>query len=221
MEFNEVFADLGLSEPLLAAVAEAGYEVPTPIQQKAIPLVLRGVDVLGCAQTGTGKTASYALPIIDILSSGTSKPRMPRCLILAPTRELAQQIADNFAGYGTNHSLRQALLIGGEGFSLQEAALGKDPDILIATPGRLIDMFERGRIMLGGVKVLVIDEADRMLDMGFIPDVERIVPDPAAYPPDADVLRHARARDQEARQGVSDQPQGSEASLRRPRWQAP
>ena len=175
MEFNEVFADLGLSEPLLAAVAEAGYEVPTPIQQKAIPLVLRGVDVLGCAQTGTGKTASYALPIIDILSSGTSKPRMPRCLILAPTRELAQQIADNFAGYGTNHSLRQALLIGGEGFSLQEAALGKDPDILIATPGRLIDMFERGRIMLGGVKVLVIDEADRMLDMGFIPDVERIV----------------------------------------------
>ena len=175
MEFNEVFADLGLSEPLLAAVAEAGYEVPTPIQQQAIPLVLRGVDVLGCAQTGTGKTASYALPIIDILSSGTSKPRMPRCLILAPTRELAQQIADNFAGYGTNHSLRQALLIGGEGFSLQEAALGKDPDILIATPGRLIDMFERGRIMLGGVKVLVIDEADRMLDMGFIPDVERIV----------------------------------------------
>ena len=175
MELNEGFADLGLSEPLLAAVAEAGYEAPTPIQQKAIPLVLRGVDLLGCAQTGTGKTASYALPIIDILSSGTGKSRMPRCLILAPTRELAQQIADNFATYGTNHSLRQALLIGGEGFSLQEAALSKDPDILIATPGRLIDMFERGRIMLGGVKVLVIDEGDRMLDMGFIPDVERIV----------------------------------------------
>ena len=175
MELNEGFADLGLSEPLLAAVAGAGYEAPTPIQQKAIPLVLRGVDLLGCAQTGTGKTASYALPIIDILSSGTGKPRMPRCLILAPTRELAQQIADNFVTYGANHSLRQALLIGGEGFTLQEAALGKDPDILIATPGRLIDMFERGRIMLGGVKVLVIDEADRMLDMGFIPDVERIV----------------------------------------------
>ena len=175
MELNEGFADLGLSEPLLAAVAGAGYEAPTPIQHKAIPLVLRGVDLLGCAQTGTGKTASYALPIIDILSAGTGKPRMPRCLILAPTRELAQQIADNFATYGTNHSLRQALLIGGEGFTLQEAALGKDPDILIATPGRLIDMFERGRIMLGGVKVLVIDEADRMLDMGFIPDVERIV----------------------------------------------
>ena len=175
VELNEGFADFGLSEPLLAAVAAAGYETPTPIQQKAIPLVLRGVDLLGCAQTGTGKTASYALPIIDILSSGTGKPRMPRCLILAPTRELAQQIADNVATYGANHSLRQALLIGGEGFTLQEAALGKDPDILIATPGRLIDMFERGRIMLGGVKVLVIDEADRMLDMGFIPDVERIV----------------------------------------------
>ena len=175
VDLTEEFADLGLSEPLLAAVAEAGYEAPTPIQQKAIPLVLRGVDLLGCAQTGTGKTASYALPIIDILSDGVGKPRMPRCLILAPTRELAQQIADNFATYGTNHSLRQALLIGGEGFSLQEAALGKDPDVLIATPGRLIDMFERGRIMLGGVRVLVIDEADRMLDMGFIPDVERIV----------------------------------------------
>ena len=175
VELTDGFAELGLSEPLLAAVAEAGYEAPTPIQHKAIPLVLRGVDLLGCAQTGTGKTASYALPIIDILSGGVGKPRMPRCLILAPTRELAQQIADNFATYGTKHSLRQALLIGGEGFSLQEAALGKDPDILIATPGRLIDMFERGRIMLGGVKVLVIDEADRMLDMGFIPDVERIV----------------------------------------------
>ena len=175
MDSIEGFADLGLSEPLLAAVAGAGYEAPTPIQHKAIPLILRGVDLLGCAQTGTGKTASYALPIIDILSAGIGKPRMPRCLILAPTRELAQQIADNFAIYGANHSLRQALLIGGEGFTLQEAALGKDPDILIATPGRLIDMFERGRIMLGGVKVLVIDEADRMLDMGFIPDVERIV----------------------------------------------
>ena len=175
MESTEEFAALGLNEPLLAAVAEAGYETPTPIQYKAIPLVLRGVDVLGCAQTGTGKTASYALPIIDILSAGTGKPRMPRCLILAPTRELAQQIADNFAVYGANHSLRRALLIGGEGFSLQEAALGRDPDIVIATPGRLIDFFERGRLMLGGVKTLVIDEADRMLDMGFIPDVERIV----------------------------------------------
>ena len=175
VDSTEGFADLGLSEPLLAAVADAGYTAPTPIQHKAIPLVLRGVDVLGCAETGTGKTASYALPIIDILSMGIGKPRMPRCLILAPTRELAQQIADNFGSYGARHSLRRALLIGGEGFSLQEAALGKDPDILIATPGRLIDLFERGRIMLGGVKILVIDEADRMLDMGFIPDVERIV----------------------------------------------
>ena len=210
VELNEGFADLGLSEPLLAAVAGAGYEAPTPIQQKAIPLVLRGVDLLGCAQTGTGKTASYALPIIDILSSGTGKPRMPRCLILAPTRELAQQIADNFVTYGANHSLRQALLIGGEGFTLQEAALGKDPDILIATPGRLIDMFERGRIMLGGVKVLVIDEADRMLDMGFIPDVERIVQTLPRIRQTLMFLRHPRARDQEARQGVPDQPQGGE-----------
>ena len=175
VESTERFADLGLSEPLLAAIADAGYETPTPIQQQAVPLVLRGVDLLGCAQTGTGKTACYALPIIDILSEGIGKPRMPRCLILAPTRELAQQITDNFATYGAKHSLRRALLIGGEGFSLQEAALAKEPDILIATPGRLIDMFERGRIMLGGVKILVIDEADRMLDMGFIPDVERIV----------------------------------------------
>ena len=174
-EATERFADLGLSDEVLAAVAEAGYATPTPIQRKAIPLVLRGVDVLGCAETGTGKTASYALPIIDVLSAGVGKPRMPRCLILAPTRELAQQIAGNFVVYGARHGLRQALLIGGEGFSLQEAALGKDPDILIATPGRLMDMFERGRIMMGGVKILVIDEADRMLDMGFIPDVERIV----------------------------------------------
>jgi len=174
-EATEGFADLGLSDERLTAVADAGYTVPTPIQRKAIPLVLRGVDLLGCAQTGTGKTASYALPIIDILGAGTGKPRMPRCLVLAPTRELAQQIADNFAVYGAGRGPRQALLIGGEGFSLQEAALARDPDVLIATPGRLMDMFERGRIMMGGVKILVIDEADRMLDMGFIPDVERIV----------------------------------------------
>jgi superfamily II DNA/RNA helicase len=174
-ETTERFEDLGLSDEVLAAVAESGYQSPTPIQQKSIPLVLRGVDLMGCAQTGTGKTAAYALPIIDILSGGVGKPRMPRCLILAPTRELAQQIAANFETYGTKNTLRQALLIGGEGFSLQEAALNKDPDILIATPGRLMDMFERGRIMMSNVKILVIDEADRMLDMGFIPDVEKIV----------------------------------------------
>ncbi len=174
-ETIETFDDLGLSTELLEAVAAAGYSAPTPIQHKAIPLVLRGVDLLGCAQTGTGKTASYALPIIDILSSGVGKPRMPRCLVLAPTRELAQQISDNFETYGARHTLRRALLIGGEGFSQQEAALGKDPDILIATPGRLLDMFERGRVMMSGTKILVIDEADRMLDMGFIPDVERLV----------------------------------------------
>ena len=174
-EATEGFANLGLSDERLAAVAAAGYTAPTPIQRKAIPLVLRGVDLLGCAQTGTGKTASYALPILDILGAGSGKPRMPRCLVLAPTRELAQQIADNFTVYGAGSGPRQALLIGGEGFSLQEAALARDPDVLIATPGRLMDMFGRGRIMMGGVKILVIDEADRMLDMGFIPDVERIV----------------------------------------------
>ncbi|MBF0335924.1 MAG: DEAD/DEAH box helicase, partial [Alphaproteobacteria bacterium] len=169
------FADLGLSPEVLRAVEEVGYTEPTPIQQQAIPVVLMGRDVLGCAQTGTGKTASFTLPMIEILAAGRAKARMPRSLILAPTRELATQVALNFETYGKYHKLTMAKLIGGESFSDQEKLLDRGVDVLIATPGRLIDLFERGRILLNDVKILVIDEADRMLDMGFIPDVERIV----------------------------------------------
>ncbi len=169
------FESLGLSAPVLQAVAEKGYTQPTPIQEKAIPIVLMGRDVLGCAQTGTGKTASFVLPMIDILAEGRAKMRMPRSLILEPTRELAAQVAENFEIYGKNHKLNMALLIGGVSFDDQERALEKGADVLIATPGRLLDHFERGKVLLNDVKVLVIDEADRMLDMGFIPDVERIV----------------------------------------------
>ncbi|CAA7625181.1 DEAD/DEAH box helicase [Magnetospirillum sp. SS-4] len=169
------FEDLGLGSELLQALAEAGYTTPTPIQAQAIPVVLMGRDVLGCAQTGTGKTASFTLPMIEILAAGRAKARMPRSLILAPTRELAAQVADNFDKYGKYHKLNKALIIGGESMSDQVALLDRGVDVLIATPGRLLDMFERGRILLNDVKVLVIDEADRMLDMGFIPDVERIV----------------------------------------------
>ena len=169
------FADLGLSSELLHSIIDAGYDKPTPIQEKSIPYVLMGRDVLGGAQTGTGKTASYALPIIDILDNGTTKARLPRALVLAPTRELAQQIANNFSLYAKRHSLKHLTLIGGESMGDQERALDANPDVLIATPGRLLDLFERGIILLSGVKILVIDEADRMLDMGFIPDVERIV----------------------------------------------
>jgi superfamily II DNA/RNA helicase len=169
------FRELGLSEELLKAVEEAGYTKPTPIQEQAIPIVLMGRDVLGCAQTGTGKTAGFTLPMIEILAAGRAKARMPRSLILAPTRELAAQVADNFDKYGKYHKLNKALIIGGESMSDQVALLDRGVDVLIATPGRLLDMFERGRILLNDVKVLVIDEADRMLDMGFIPDVQRIV----------------------------------------------
>ena len=169
------FADLGLSDELTAAVSALGYETPTPIQEQSIPLVLMGRDILGSAQTGTGKTASFTLPMIDILANGRAKARMPRSLILAPTRELAAQVADNFNQFATNHNLSMALLIGGVSFADQEAALDKGVDVLIATPGRLLDHFERGKVLLQDVKILVIDEADRMLDMGFIPDIERIV----------------------------------------------
>ena len=169
------FSDLGLSEPILEAVTDAGYVTPTPIQEQAIPVVLMGRDVLGCAQTGTGKTAGFTLPMLDILASGKAKARMPRSLILEPTRELALQVAENFVKYGKHLSLTHALLIGGESMDEQRAVLEKGVDVLIATPGRLLDLFDRGRILLADVKVLVIDEADRMLDMGFIPDVERIV----------------------------------------------
>ncbi len=169
------FESLGRSAPVLQAVADKGYTEPTPIQEKAIPIVLMGRDVLGCAQTGTGKTASFVLPMIDILSEGRAKSRMPRTLILEPTRELAAQVAENFEIYGKNHKLNMALLIGGVSFPDQERALERGADVLIATPGRLLDHVERGGILLNDVKILVIDEADRMLDMGFIPDVERIV----------------------------------------------
>ena len=169
------FEDLGLSPEVLKAVVDAGYTAPTPIQEQAIPYVLMGRDVLGCAQTGTGKTASFTLPMIDILAAGRARARMPRSLILEPTRELAAQVAEAFDVYGKYHKLDQALLIGGESFVDQERKLDRGVDVLIATPGRLIDLYERGKILLSDVKILVIDEADRMLDMGFIPDVERIV----------------------------------------------
>jgi superfamily II DNA/RNA helicase len=168
------FHALGLSDELLAAVEDSGYTEPTPIQRQAIPLVLMGRDLIGVAQTGTGKTASFVLPMIDVLAQGRARARMPRSLIIAPTRELADQVAQNFIKYGKNHNLSMALLIGGVGFGDQDKALEKGVDVLIATPGRLLDQFERGKILLSGVDILVIDEADRMLDMGFIPDVERI-----------------------------------------------
>src|SRR6266852_4604851 len=171
MKFNE----LGLSPELLQAVLDAGYTNPTPIQQQAIPVVATGRDVLGCAQTGTGKTAGFTLPMIDILAAGRARARMPRSLILEPTRELAAQVSNAFETYGKHHKLSMALLIGGESFSDQERKLDRGVDVLIATPGRMLDLFERGKILLSEVRILVIDEADRMLDMGFIPDVEKIV----------------------------------------------
>lgn len=168
------FADLGLSDELLRAVTESGYSEPTPIQASAIPSVLMMRDIIGVAQTGTGKTASFVLPMIDILAHGRSRARMPRSLILEPTRELAAQVAENFEKYGKYHRLSMALLIGGVSMGDQLAALEKGVDVLIATPGRLMDLFGRGKIMLNGCSLLVIDEADRMLDMGFIPDIEEI-----------------------------------------------
>src|SRR4051794_11094974 len=171
MHFNE----LGLSPELLQAITDTGYTTPTPIQQQAIPVVASGRDVLDCAQTGTGKTASFALPMIDKLAAGRARARMPRSLILEPTRELATQVEAAFERYGKHHRLTTALLIGGESFGDQLKKLDRGVDVLIATPGRMLDLFERGKILLSDVRILVIDEADRMLDMGFIPDVERIV----------------------------------------------
>jgi len=168
------FAELGLSPKVLAAVEAAGYTTPTPIQAEAIPVALTGRDVLGIAQTGTGKTASFVLPMITRLESGRARARMPRSLILAPTRELAAQVAQSFEKYGVNHKLNVALLIGGVSMDDQTRTLDRGADVLIATPGRLLDHFQRGRVMLMGVEILVIDEADRMLDMGFIPDIEKI-----------------------------------------------
>jgi superfamily II DNA/RNA helicase len=168
------FAELGLSSKVLAAIEAAGYPSPTPIQAQAIPVATTGRDVLGIAQTGTGKTASFVLPMITRLEAGRARARMPRSLILAPTRELAAQVAQSFEKYGVNHKLNVALLIGGVSMDDQVRKLDRGVDVLIATPGRLLDHFTRGRVMLMGVEILVIDEADRMLDMGFIPDIEKI-----------------------------------------------
>jgi len=168
------FSDLGLSEKVLAAVAATGYTTPTPIQEQAIPHVLARKDVLGIAQTGTGKTAAFVLPMLTILEKGRARARMPRTLILEPTRELAAQVKENFDRYGAGQKLNVALLIGGVSFGDQDAKLTRGVDVLIATPGRLLDHTERGGLLLTGVELLVIDEADRMLDMGFIPDIERI-----------------------------------------------
>ncbi len=168
------FSELGLSPKVLAAVEAAGYTTPTPIQEQAIPHVLQRRDVLGIAQTGTGKTAGFVLPMLTLVEKGRARARMPRTLILEPTRELAAQVEENFNKYGVNHKLNVALLIGGVSFDEQMKKLDRGADVLIATPGRLLDLFERGRILMNGVEILVIDEADRMLDMGFIPDIERI-----------------------------------------------
>src|SRR5580692_562680 len=168
------FSHLGLSDKVIAAVAASGYKTPTPIQDQAIPHVLARRDVLGIAQTGTGKTAAFTLPMLTMLEQGRARARMPRTLILEPTRELAAQVEENFSRYGANSKLNVALIIGGVSFDDQDAKLMRGVDVLIATPGRLLDHFERGRLLLNGVELLVIDEADRMLDMGFIPDIERI-----------------------------------------------
>jgi len=168
------FAELGLSPKVLEAVTSSGYTIPTPIQAQAIPQVLARKDVLGIAQTGTGKTAAFTLPMLTLLEQGRARARMPRTLILEPTRELAAQVEENFTKYGAGQKLSVALLIGGVSFGDQDLKITRGVDVLIATPGRLLDHFERGKLLLTGIEILVIDEADRMLDMGFIPDIERI-----------------------------------------------
>lgn len=168
------FSELNLNPKVLKAIDEAGYETPTPIQAGAIPPALAGQDVLGIAQTGTGKTASFTLPMITMLARGRARARMPRSLVLCPTRELAAQVAENFETYAKHLRLTKALLIGGVSFKEQDMLIDRGVDVLIATPGRLLDHFERGKLLLTGVQIMVVDEADRMLDMGFIPDIERI-----------------------------------------------
>lgn len=168
------FSDLPLSDKTLDAIKDAGYREPTPIQSQVIPYVLQGLDLFGCAQTGTGKTASYTLPILDILSASRQRARLPRVLILTPTRELAQQVEQSFDKYGKNYAYKVSLLIGGESIYDQEKKLQRGSDILIATPGRLLDLIERSKILPHAIEILVIDEADRMLDMGFIPDIDKI-----------------------------------------------
>ena len=172
---TEDFSGLGLSSKVTDAVAAAGYNKPTEIQAQAIPHLLQKKDLIGIAQTGTGKTASFVLPMLTLLENGRARARMPRTLILEPTRELAAQVSENFEKYGKNHRLTMALIIGGVSFEDQNKKLDRGVDVLIATPGRLLDQFDRGKILLTGVEILVIDEADRMLDMGFIDDIEKIV----------------------------------------------
>ncbi|RMF07507.1 MAG: DEAD/DEAH box helicase, partial [Alphaproteobacteria bacterium] len=168
------FSELGLSPKVLSGIELAGYKEPTPIQAKAIPVANQGRDVLGIAQTGTGKTGAFVIPMLNRLERGRARARMPRSLILEPTRELAAQVVDTFDTLGANHKLTVALLIGGVSFDEQDRKLDRGADVVIATPGRLLDHFERGKLLLTGIEILVIDEADRMLDMGFIPDIERI-----------------------------------------------
>ena len=169
------FSELGLGDKVTEAVSAAGYTKPTDIQAQAIPYVLEKKDLIGIAQTGTGKTASFVLPMLSLLEKGRARARMPRTLILEPTRELAAQVSENFEKYGKNHRLSMALIIGGVSFEDQNKKLDRGVDVLIATPGRLLDQFDRGKILLTGVEILVIDEADRLLDMGFIDDIEKIV----------------------------------------------
>ena len=168
------FDELGLSKEILYSINEKGYKEPTEIQEKAIPQILMGRDVLGCAQTGTGKTGSFVIPLIEILNSGKSKSRMPRCLILTPTRELAMQVSEEFNHLNKHFKLQMALLIGGVSFTEQDQKLSKGVDVIVATPGRLLDHIERGKVIIKEVKLLIIDEADRMLDMGFIPDIIKV-----------------------------------------------
>jgi len=168
------FKELGLDPKIIRALDDLGYETPTPIQAKSIPAALMQRDVLGIAQTGTGKTGAFTLPTMHKLAKGRARARMPRCVIVCPTRELAAQVAEDVENYGKYLKLEMALLIGGVSFAEQDRKLMKGVDILIATPGRLIDQFERGKILMTGVQTLIVDEADRMLDMGFIPDIEKI-----------------------------------------------
>ncbi len=168
------FSELGLNDSILEAIGYMGFENATPIQEQAIPLILDDKDIIACAQTGTGKTASFTLPMITLLDRGRARARMPRSLVLCATREMAAQDAENFNAYTKYSKLTKALLIGGVSFKEQDKLIDRGVDVLIATPGRLLDHFERGKLILNDVKVMVVDEADRMLDMGFIPDIERI-----------------------------------------------
>jgi superfamily II DNA/RNA helicase len=199
------FSELALDPKVQKAVTEAGYDIPTPIQAQAIPHALEGRDVLGIAQTGTGKTAGFTLPLVTLLSKGRARARMPRSLVLCPTRELAAQVAESFDTYAKYTKLTKALLIGGVSFGEQDKLIDRGVDVLIATPGRLLDHFERGKLLLTGVQIMVVDEADRMLDMGFIPDIERIFQLTPFHPADAVLQRHHGARDRADHQHLPDQ----------------